>query len=114
MNAAVELNLALVLFLPWYAILGALYWLYPRQPRSRRRRGFDVASLAFATAATVASMHWSYLGADTRYGGMWPQVLATAVSYAVFLGAMTAAFIARHRFVVVPARAGASPTRTSE
>ena len=44
MNPFVELNLALILFLPWFAILGVLYWMFPRQPRHavaqavRRRR----------------------------------------------------------------------------
>ncbi len=33
MAPAVELNLALLLFLPWFAILGTLYWWLPRQPR---------------------------------------------------------------------------------
>lgn len=108
MNADVQLNLALILFLPWYAILGVLYWVYPRQPRSMGRWGFDVVSLSAATIATVASMHWSFLTADTRFGGMWPQVLATAVSYGVFLGAMTAAFFIRRRFITLPFQAAST------
>lgn len=57
-----------------------------------------MASLVIATAATVLSTHWSFLSADTSYGGMWPQVFATAVSYGVFLGAMTTAFLVRSRW----------------
>jgi tryptophanyl-tRNA synthetase len=35
----VEFNLAAILFAPWFAILGVLYWLYPRQPRPAWRQG---------------------------------------------------------------------------
>ena len=97
MNPTVELNLALILFLPWYAILAVLFCAYPRQPRGRARWTWDAGSLATALAATVASMHWSFLAADGGYGGMWRQVLATSVSYAVFLSVMTAAFFLRRR-----------------
>lgn len=102
MDATVQLNLAVILFLPWYAILAVLYWVYPRQPRTLGRWCFDVASLAVATLATVASTQWSVLNADTSVDAIWPQVLATAVSYGVFLGVMTAAYTLRRRFVVAP------------
>ncbi len=48
MNPLVELNLALILFLPWFAILGALYWCYPRTPRHAARKLFDIAALALS------------------------------------------------------------------
>lgn len=102
MNEVVQLNLAFILFLPWYLILTALYWVFPRQPRTLARRGFDLASLALATLATIASTQWSYLHADDAIDAIWPQVLATAVSYGVFLGVMTAACLVRHRLVVRP------------
>lgn len=102
MNEAVQLNLAFILFLPWYAILAVLYWMFPRQPRTLARWGFDVASLALATLATVASTQWSYLSADRSIDSIWPQVLATAVSYGVFLGVMTAAYFLRRRVIVLP------------
>lgn len=104
MNETVQINLALILFLPWYVILAVLYWMYPRQPRTLARWLFDVASLTAATAATVASMHWSFLSADTSVDRMWPQVLATSVSYGVFLAVMTAAFFLRRQWIVVPYR----------
>ena len=66
MNHGVELNLALILFLPWYAILGALYWIYPRAPRTRRRRMFDAIALALATFASAISMYWSFDWADPQ------------------------------------------------
>lgn len=100
MNELVQLNLAFILFLPWYAILAVLYWMFPRQPRTLARWGFDVASLTVAAVATVASTQWSFRNADTSIDAIWPQVLATAVSYGVFLGVMTAAFFMRRRFIV--------------
>ncbi len=95
MNATIELNLTLILFLPWFAILGALYWLFPRQPRSPARRRFDLFALILAVAAVFPSMHWSFHYADPVYGRLWQQVLATAVSYGVFLTVLSIAFVLR-------------------
>ena len=102
MNPNVEVNLALILFLPWYAILGALYWFYPRQPKSLSRWVFDVGALTVATIATALSMHWSYRIAGFSWGAMWPQILATSVSYGVFLAVMTAAWCVRRQWIVLP------------
>ncbi|MGI8560534.1 MAG: hypothetical protein ACR2J7_03675 [Luteimonas sp.] len=33
--------LAAVLFLPWFLILGTLFWLFSREPRTAPRRAFD-------------------------------------------------------------------------
>lgn len=77
--------LALVLFAPWFLILSALYWLYPRVPRHACRRRFDAATLLLAYAACLASLYWSYGIADRGHGHLWPQVLATSVGYGVFL-----------------------------
>jgi hypothetical protein len=99
MNPTVELNLALILFLPWFAILGALFWYYPTRPRHRSRIMFDVMSLGFALAAFVWSVHWSHATADPHYGRMWPQVLAAALGYGVFLGALTLAFFIRRAWL---------------
>ena len=52
MSPFVQSNLALVLFLPWFAILGVLFWVYPRQPRDARRRAFDMVSLVVALVLT--------------------------------------------------------------
>jgi hypothetical protein len=107
MNATVELNLALILFLPWFAILGALFWFYPRQPRGRARIAFDLVALTLSVAAFVWSIHWSQNIADPRYGKMWPQVLATAIGYGVFLATMTVAFFVRRHWLD---RLGPRPT----
>ena len=89
--------LALILFAPWFLILSALYWLYPRQPRDARRRGFDIAALVLAFAGCLLSLHWSFGFADRSYGHLWPQILATSVGYGVFLAVLTAAFFLRRR-----------------
>jgi len=95
MSPDIEINLALILFLPWFLILGALYWIYPRQPRHAARVLFDLAALALSVAAFLWSIHWSHANADMQYGRMWPQILATALGYGVWLGVMTLAFFVR-------------------
>ncbi|HVI60399.1 MAG TPA: hypothetical protein VM619_16210 [Luteimonas sp.] len=95
MNPQVEFNLGLILFLPWFAILGALFWIFPRQPRHALRRLFDLASLALATAAFVWSLHWALAYADPAQGRMWGQILATSVGYGVFLAALLVAVLVR-------------------
>lgn len=97
MNSLVELNLALILFLPWYAILGFVFWRFPSQPRSPARRGFDTTSLVLALSLAIASMQWSFNYATSSYGGMWKQVLATSVSYGVFLLILAIATFVRWR-----------------
>lgn len=104
MSAQVQLHLALILFLPWFAILGSLFWLYPPQPRTRARRMFDVASLLVAVIAFVIAIRWGHAIAEPTgtAGNIWRQVVATAVGYAVFLGVVTAAFFIRRRWLRGP------------
>jgi hypothetical protein len=110
MNPLVELNLALILFIPWFAILGVLYWVYPRRPLRAGRRLFDSASLALAVLAACAGMYWSMGNADARFGHMWAQVLASTLSYGAFLLVMTVAFFVRRRWLRAGiATAGATP-----
>mgnify|MGYP006199318887 FL=1 len=99
MNPEIELNLALILFIPWFSILAVLFWYFPRQPRTGTRQAFDTISLAVATAAAFAGMHWSMQNADPSHGAMWKQVLATSVAYGLFLGVMTVALWARWRWL---------------
>jgi hypothetical protein len=94
-------TLALVLFAPWFLILSVLYWLYPRQPRNARRRGFDALALLLAFAGCLLSLHWSFGWADRSYGHLWPQILATSVGYGVFLAVLTAAFFLRRKLFIV-------------
>jgi hypothetical protein len=105
MNAQVELNLALLLFLPWFLILGALFWIYPRAPRTQARWLFDAASLSLATVAAALGMYWGMYNADPTAGPIWKQVLASTVSYGLFLAVMTAAVFLRGRLITGPYRA---------
>lgn len=90
--------LALVLFTPWFAIIGSLFWLFPRMPRDARRRRFDLVSLGIAVIAFVIAVMWSFGFADPGHH-LWPQVLATTVGYGVFLGVMLLAFLLRRRWL---------------
>lgn len=99
MNPNVALNLALILFLPWYAILGGLFWLYPRQPRHAARRVFDLASLVLALFAAAMGTYWGIGHANPQPGVMWKQVLATSVSYGLFLGVLLLALVVRTRWL---------------
>lgn len=89
--------LAVVLFLPWFLLLGSLYWLFPRQPRTAWRKRFDLISLLAAFVLSFAGMQWGYaLGlADIGTGAIWKQVLATLVAYGAFLAAIFIAVILR-------------------
>jgi len=102
MNPDIQRNLALILFLPWYLILGALYWIYPRTPRTPQRRAFDATALALSVLASALGMYWSMFNASLQYGHMWQQVLATSVCYGMFLAVMTLAWIARHAWFTGP------------
>src|SRR5687767_1318073 len=103
MNPQIALNLAMILFLPWFAILGVLFWVYPRPPG---RRLFDATALALATLAGVLSTWWSMANADPTAGAIWKQVLASTLSYGAFLAVLTAAFFLRRRWL---SAAAASP-----
>ena len=99
MHAQIELNLAMILFLPWFAILAVLYWVYPRTPRHGARRLFDAIALVAATTAAVLSTWWSFRNADPGHGAMWRQVLASTLSYGAFLAVITAAWFGRRRWL---------------
>jgi hypothetical protein len=92
-------TLALILFAPWFLILSVLYWLYPRQPRHARRRGFDALALLLAFAGCVLALHWSFAYADRGYGHLWPQILATSVGYGVFLAVLVVAIFVRQAWL---------------
>lgn len=98
MSPDVQFNLALILFAPWFAVLSVLFWRYPRQPRGAARAWFDGLSLAMATAAAIAGMHWGMRHGDPSFGAMWKQILATSVAYGLYLAVMTAALLLRRRW----------------
>jgi len=97
MNPFVELNLALLLFLPWFLVLGVLFCLFPRTPRGLARRVYDLVALTLSVVAFVATIHWAQASADATQGHMWGQILATAVGYGVFLAMLGIAFALRMR-----------------
>lgn len=99
MNPQVEINLALILFVPWFSILAALFWIYPRQPRHLARKMFDTVSLLAATALAGFGMQWGFHNADPNAGAIWKQVLATSVAYGFFLAVLTAAIALRWRWL---------------
>lgn len=81
-------DLALILFLPWFFILGALYWFYPRTlEKTPARRRFDLGMLAAAFIAAFIAGRWGYAFADTSIeaGPIWRQVLASLLAYKAFL-----------------------------
>jgi hypothetical protein len=113
MNPVVEFNLALILFLPWFVVLAVLYWIFPRQPRHLARRLFDLAALALAVALAAWGMWWSMENADPTAGAIWKQVLATSVSYGLFLGVMTVAIFLRRRLFAPQRRPAGRPADNS-
>lgn len=91
-------DLALILFLPWFAILAALYWFYPRNlVRDPARRRFDLAALALAFIAAFVAGRWGYATAATgiEAGPIWRQVLASLLAYKAFLVVLGAAWAFR-------------------
>lgn len=99
--------LALILFLPAFAILGWLYWKFPRAlPASRRRRLFDVAALSLAFAATALSIGWAIpegaLAVEpgtvaNQAGPMWKQILGTLAAWHVYPLVLAVAWRVRAR-----------------
>lgn len=99
MSPAVEDSLGLILFLPWFAILGTLFWLYPRVPRDAMRRLCDAAALLLSVAVFVIALRWALAAADPAHGRMWRQIFATSVGYGAFLAALLLAFLLRRRWL---------------
>ncbi len=93
--------LSLLLFLPWFALIGVLYWCYPRRPRPAARRLFDAVVLLLALVLSVAGMHWGYAEgvADASSGPIWRQVLAVLYGYGAFLAVMTVAVLWRRHLL---------------
>ena len=93
--------LAIILFLPWFLLLGSLFYLFPREPRTPRRRSFNLVALLVAFVLSFAGMQWGYaLGlADGGTGAIWKQVLATLVAYGAFLIVLVVAVPLRSWFL---------------
>lgn len=92
--------LTLLLFLPWFVLLGGLYWAFPRQPRTPRRSCTDAALLFVALLASIAAMRWGYgIGqASVDAGAIWRQVLAVLYAYGTFLAVLCLGLWLRRRW----------------
>ena len=100
MNALLELNLALILFLPWYAVVLWIFWRATGKHAAGARK---IASLAFCVLSLVAAGIagvWALGQADPAAGAIWRQVIACVAGYAAFLSVLTVGA------VVVGARGG--------
>lgn len=93
--------MSLLLFLPWFGLLGALYWCYPRTPRPPARRAYDSAVLLCALALSIFGMQWGYAEgvSDTHSGPIWRQVLAVLYAYGAFLAVLALAIPLRMRLM---------------
>ena len=90
--------LSLLLFLPSFGVMGALYWWFPRQPRNRTRTVFDASMLMLALVASIGFMLWGYhVGATEVPEGLWKQILAVLYAYGGFLAVMVLALLLRPR-----------------
>jgi hypothetical protein len=90
--------LALVLFAPWFALLGWVYWAFPRSHVvTPARRRLDVVVLASAVAASIAAMLVAYRMPWVDTGPMWPQVIATLAAYHAFLAVLAVGWFVRGR-----------------
>lgn len=86
MNAFFETGLSFLLFLPTFAIVGALYCAYPRTPRSTLRWLADFAVLILAGILSILAMRWGFHASAASGGMLWKQVVATLLAYGAFLG----------------------------
>ena len=98
MSPGVETTLAFILFLPSFAILGALYCLFPRRPRSAWRTLADIVVVLAAGALSVVAMRWGHALVEGE-GRIWQQIVATLVAYAVFLALLGLAVPLRARWL---------------
>lgn len=99
MPSTVQTDLAFILFLPAFCIVGALYCFYPRRPRGALRWIADLAVLALAALASVAAMRWGFRAATGVGGTMWKQVLATLLAFGFFFGIVGIAAFVRARLL---------------
>jgi hypothetical protein len=92
--------LALVLFLPWFAILAWAYWRFPvQQPRSPRRNLFDAAVLVIGLLFSWYGMALGMQADGGTHVTIWRQVLACLYAYGAFLAVIGLAAMLRARLI---------------
>ena len=91
--------LTLILFLPWFIVLGGLYWYFPRQPRPMVRKVFDGTVLLLSLLLAIGGMLWGHAegASDASSGPIWRQVLAVLYAYGGFLAVLCIAIPLRMR-----------------
>lgn len=96
--------LAILLLTPWLLILGWAFWAYPKSlPRTRVRRGFDLAALLLAAFAAVECASTAFdtatVPAAGQYGpasgAIWQQVLPALYGYGACVVVLVLALIVR-------------------
>jgi len=95
MHSFFESDLSFLLFLPTFAIIGALYCAFPRRPRSALRWIADIAVVLVAAVLSVAAMRWGFRASIGTGGALWKQIVATLLAYGVFLGVLVVAVVVR-------------------
>ena len=95
MSASVNFNLAMILFLPTFCIISALYCWLPAKPRNGMRWMFDLTVIAIAFVLSILAMGWGFHRAEGVGAPIWQQAASTLASYAMFLGVLTIGAIAR-------------------
>jgi hypothetical protein len=112
MSPHVQISLALILCLPTFAILGALFCVYPRATRTRRRLALDLAICAVAVTTSVLAMRWGFVKATGVGGPLWKHVLATLLAYGTFLAVLGTGWLTR-ALVSPPRIADSAPSLTT-
>lgn len=89
--------LTLLLFLPWFGLIGGLFCAFPRHPRTPRRRLVDAAFVCLALSASIGAMLWGYATGQQMAGSgpIWPQVVAVLYAYGSFLATIALALMLR-------------------
>lgn len=92
MPRVLEVNLALILFLPWYLVLG---WMFLRYARGARwpTRLVAFATLALGLVAAAFTGAWAFHHADPTHGALWTQILPAVIGYGAFLAVIVAGFL---------------------
>lgn len=90
--------LAIILFVPRFAILPWAYWNFPKSlPRTSSRRTFDLVVIVVTLLASLAAMLISHYLSDGIAASIWKQVAASTGIYIAFLGALLIAVLVRRR-----------------
>jgi len=93
MSSAVAPHLALILLLPWYAVLGWVFWRLRASGTDARRKFAALALIVFSLLAAGFAGTWAYDYAQPLAGTIWKQVLASTVGYGAFLAGLLVGFV---------------------